>query len=74
MGVVTSCLDILSGLKDFETIEETDSNGRKTITKRKNPWVSGALIVSATTILLVYMDGGKGLLSNIFGSKKALEG
>jgi hypothetical protein len=73
MGVITSCLDILSTIATPEVIEQHNTDGSKTVTKRRNPWITGTLIVSVTTILLVYMDGGNGLLSNMI-RRKSIEG
>lgn len=72
MGIITSCLDIigLSLKSQEEIVENCASDGSKTITtRRKNPWISGISIVAVTTIVLIYMDNGKGTISTIFGKR-----
>ena len=69
MGIINSCLDIISLNSKIEEITEYQTNGNKIVTKRANPYVSGLTIFSVTIVLLCYMDDGKGTLSAIFGKK-----
>ena len=68
MGIEYSVFDILNGIrKEEEEYTTTDTDGRKISIKRKNPWVTGILVVSVTGIFLVYLDGGKGTISKSCG-------
>jgi len=70
MGLQWSALNIISGAMGGEvTTREHREDGtvKKSQTRRKNPWVSIVSILSATTLLLVYLDGGRGTLSQVFG-------
>lgn len=60
--------DVIADGINIETIEGIDSRGNKTVTKRKSPLVSTVAVLCATTILLTYIDGGKGMFSKAFGS------
>jgi hypothetical protein len=67
MGVEWSGMQILGGADSVETTEETFPDGRKVVRKRRNPWVTGAVVTGVTGILMLYMDGGKGTISKSFG-------
>jgi hypothetical protein len=66
MGVEYSTFNILGSSLDEEISTETDGN-RKVVTKKRNPWVTGVVITSATLLCMTYLDGGKGMVSKTFG-------
>lgn len=67
MGIEWSVFNLISESMVADTITEISPDGTKTITKKKNPIVTGIAVGSASLILLAYMDGGKGMVSKSFG-------
>ena len=68
MGIEFSTFNILGSCLNDEVVTETGSgDNKKVVTKRKNPWVTGVVIGSATLLCMTYLDGGKGMVSKTFG-------
>ena len=66
VSITTLCMDMLgSTFKNTEIITYSDG----TTIQRKNPWVTCASICAVTLIILQCLDGGKGMISNIFGRR-----
>jgi hypothetical protein len=67
MGLEYSCMTMLQSIigHDAETI--TTKPDGTIIEKRQNWLIAPTAIVAVTTILLVYIDNGKGAISKSFG-------
>jgi len=74
MGIVWSMCNIMEeSLGGNETIvEEYHEEGRgpvkRTIT-RKNPYIVTVATISASMLLIIYMDNGNGCITKTFGKK-----
>lgn len=70
MGVEYSTFNILGSSLDEETKTETGTgNNRRVVIKKKNPWVTGVVVCSATLLCMTYIDGGQGMISKTFGGR-----
>jgi hypothetical protein len=71
MGLEWSVFNVMGNALEDEVVTETTESDGRTVkkTKKKNPWVTGAVVVSSSLFLLAYIDGGKGMVSHTFGRK-----
>lgn len=75
MGVIYSMCTILEGASGAETIvEEFPDEGKgghpvKRTTVRKNPYIVALTTVTATVVLITYLDGGTGCITKTLGRK-----
>jgi len=69
MGITYSISNIMSNaIYTDVTTTTTKVDGTQIIENtKKNPWVSGVVVVSGTIIILVCIDGGNGTISKSFG-------
>lgn len=69
MGITYSISNIMSSaIYTDVTITTTRADGTQIIERtKKNPWVSGIVVISGTIIILVCIDGGNGTITNSFG-------
>lgn len=68
MGVVYSMTDIMSSALTTEVKTETIVDGKSVIeTKTRNPYVTSLVVIGATVVILISLDGGSGTLTQIFG-------
>ncbi len=69
MGVEYSVFNILESASRNEVkVETTESDGRQVVTTtKKDPWVTGIVVLTSGLILITYLDGGKGMVSKSFG-------
>ena len=67
MGVMYSTFEILSNIAGEETVTETSNKGGTIVTKRRNPLIAGLTVTAVTCIVVVYIDGGKGMISKSLG-------
>ena len=67
MGIEYSTFNIIGNAVDEEITTETHTDGTVIKSKRRNPWVAGVVAICATSILMSYMDGGKGAISTSLG-------
>ncbi|CAH6419256.1 Hypothetical protein HVR_LOCUS455 [uncultured virus] len=66
MGITYSLTEMMSSSLSGETVEEKRPDGTVLITKRRNPWVAGAVVLSSAVLLALVVDGGNGALTKIF--------
>jgi hypothetical protein len=67
MGLEFSVMNILSNAMGEEKTVTTKRDGSVVITTRKNPVISGVVVISSTVLLLCYLDGGSGAISKSLG-------
>lgn len=67
MGLTYSVFEILGDAAKGDKIVSTAPDGRQQVTYRRNPVMSGIAVVAAAGILIVYIDGGQGLISTSLG-------
>ncbi len=64
MGLEYSYFQVINRYINNNEIIEQKPDGTIT-TSRSNPYVSSAVILSATLIMVIFMDGGKGTISKL---------
>lgn len=67
MGLTYSVFEILGDAAKGDRIVSTTPEGRKQVTHKRNPVITGIVVAAAAGILIVYLDGGNGLISTSLG-------
>ena len=69
MGLAYSVTTVFSSLSAQETITDEYPDGSRTVTKRNNPIITSVIAVSSAALLVMFIDGGDGMVTNILGHR-----